>query len=278
MTVPGMARGMDYDEWLDSKKKRTRLDSKKKRTSDDIMTPEANYEAVKNWAIDRFGLEGKRIVRPFWPGADYTTEEYDDDTIVIDNPPYSIERQIIRWYCQHNVRFFLYCNGLTAIHCYTTKSETLPVGLVLVKDSIAFNESMVNVGFVTNLLEPGQLLLSGTLNDAISKSQKRMNRGKKRSYPEHIYTAAALGKLGRDGIDTMVQMNKYVTHTPDGRHIYGGGIRIDDDRELKRLMTHEAHNRGRRNRAEDPDREGADGRIPEDRLQEREDLHPLLLR
>ena len=44
---------------------------KPKKTTDDCYTPENVYEAVRDWAVQEYGLEGREIVRPFWPGGDY---------------------------------------------------------------------------------------------------------------------------------------------------------------------------------------------------------------
>lgn len=47
-----------------------------KKTTDDCHTPENIYETVKNWVVERYNLQGREIVRPFWPGADFQSLEY----------------------------------------------------------------------------------------------------------------------------------------------------------------------------------------------------------
>ena len=42
---------------------------KPKKTTDDCYTPPAVYEAVKDWAVKEYDIEGKEIVRPFYPGG-----------------------------------------------------------------------------------------------------------------------------------------------------------------------------------------------------------------
>lgn len=70
--VSGMnPRDMTYDEWLAKFD-----DNNKPKTSDDTFTPPAIYEIVKNYAIKKYGLEGRRVVRPFYPGGDYQNFNY----------------------------------------------------------------------------------------------------------------------------------------------------------------------------------------------------------
>ena len=52
-------RDMTYDEWL------AKFDENNKpKTSDDTFTPKEIYEAVKTYAVAKYGLQGRRVVRP----------------------------------------------------------------------------------------------------------------------------------------------------------------------------------------------------------------------
>ena len=46
-----------------------------KKTTDDCYTPDNIYDAVKKWCIEKYGLKGKKIIRPFYPGGDYQKED-----------------------------------------------------------------------------------------------------------------------------------------------------------------------------------------------------------
>lgn len=46
-----------------------------KKTTDDCYTPPYIYDAVKSWAVNEYGLEGRPVVRPFYPGGDYENYE-----------------------------------------------------------------------------------------------------------------------------------------------------------------------------------------------------------
>ncbi len=69
---------------------------KLKKTTDDCYTPPAVYDAVLNFCRKEFDIEGKDIQRPFYPGGDYQAEaeNYGEDVVVIDNPPFSILSKI----------------------------------------------------------------------------------------------------------------------------------------------------------------------------------------
>ena len=51
---------------------------KARHTSDDTFTPENIYNCVRDWCVRRYGLDGAKIVRPFWPGEDFTKAESPD--------------------------------------------------------------------------------------------------------------------------------------------------------------------------------------------------------
>lgn len=60
-----MAYGETYEQFIEK--------FKPKRTTDDCFTPDEVYEAVLQWAVEELHLEGREVVRPFWPGATTST-------------------------------------------------------------------------------------------------------------------------------------------------------------------------------------------------------------
>ena len=99
---------------------------KPKLTTDDCYTPENVYEAVRDWAVRRYGLEGLEVIRPFWPGGDYQGMEYPDGCVVIDNPPFSILSEICRWYMGRGIRFFLFAPTLILFSVASGACKYLP--------------------------------------------------------------------------------------------------------------------------------------------------------
>lgn len=77
---------------------------KPKKTTDDCYTPENIYETVKEWACNEYGINPEKIVRPFWPGGDYECYPYKDGDVVLDNPPFSIIGQIVKFYNRYEAK------------------------------------------------------------------------------------------------------------------------------------------------------------------------------
>lgn len=84
-----------------------------RKTTDDCYTPTAVYEAVAEWVREKYGIDRERMVRPFYPGGDYERHEYKMSDVVVDNPPFSILSNIISFYQQHEIPFFLFAPTLT---------------------------------------------------------------------------------------------------------------------------------------------------------------------
>ena len=95
----------DYDGFLDK--------FQAKKTTDDCYTPAPVYDAILDFVKTLTPLDGRPIVRPFYPGGDFVNYEYPENCVVIDNPPFSILSQIVRFYSAHNVPFFLFGPSLT---------------------------------------------------------------------------------------------------------------------------------------------------------------------
>ena len=106
-----MARGEiseedeEYQEFLEK--------FKLKKTTDDCYTPPAVYDAVLKFVGTLTDLEGRKVERPFVPGGDYEAYEYAPNSIVVDNPPFSILSQICRFYSERGIPFFLFAPALT---------------------------------------------------------------------------------------------------------------------------------------------------------------------
>ncbi len=120
---------------------------KPKLTTDDCYTPQNIYEAIRDWAVEHYGLQGAPVVRPFYPGGDYERETYPDGCVVIDNPPFSILSQICRFYMEHGVRFFLFAPALTLFSVFGGECNYLPMSCRITYE----NGADVRTSFVTNL-------------------------------------------------------------------------------------------------------------------------------
>lgn len=121
---------------------------KPKKTTDDCYTPDNIFEAVKNWAVNEYHLEGREIVRPFWPGGDYERHPYPEGCVVIDNPPFSILAQIVRTYENNGIDFFLFAPYLTNFGSGQRCSHIITATQITYE-----NGANVPTAFVTNLDE-----------------------------------------------------------------------------------------------------------------------------
>lgn len=131
--------GEDYEKFVDK--------FKPKLTTDDCYTPQNIYEAIRDWAVKHYGLQGAPVVRPFYPGGDYEHETYPDGCVVIDNPPFSILSQICRFYMERGIRFFLFAPALTLFSIAAGTCNYLPMSCNIIYE----NGADVRTSFVTNL-------------------------------------------------------------------------------------------------------------------------------
>lgn len=163
-----------------------------KKTADDCYTPEPVYEVVKEWAVNRYNLSGKKIVRPFYPGGDYENENY-DGAVVIDNPPFSIISEICGFYIQNKIDFFLFAPGLTLFSTYVGKAK-----YVTGTNIIYENGAGILTGFVTNLGE-NKIEIAPELIERIEEANKiETKQTKKKDYPKELITPA-IYKLAKRG-------------------------------------------------------------------------------
>lgn len=118
-----------------------------KKTTDDCYTPEPVYNVIRDYVCERYGVDPAKIVRPFWPNADYRRMEYPDGCVVLDNPPFSIVSQIVRFYRHNGIRFFLFVPGLTPFSALHKGTTVLCCGVSIIYE----NGAKVNTSFAHNL-------------------------------------------------------------------------------------------------------------------------------
>ena len=180
---------MDYDGFLEK--------FKPKKTTDDCYTPPNIYEAVKAWAVKEYALEGREIVRPFWPGGDFETFDYPDGCVVIDNPPFSIMSRIVKWYAVQGIDYFLFSPYLTNLGI---GGGAYGVNHIIAPVSVTYeNGAQVDTAFVTNM---GEWFIRAVpeLMDALQEQEDINAKAKTKSLPKYVYpdcviTSAAVGYM-----------------------------------------------------------------------------------
>ena len=207
---------------------------KPKKTTDDCYTPDNIYDAVKKWCIERYGLSGKKIIRPFYPGGDYEHYEYPDGCVVLDNPPFSILSKIISFYNSKDIKFFLFAPALTLLSPVCDGYCGIAVGASITYE----NDAKVSTSFVTNL-ESNAAMTSPELYKIITEENKKNERKLHRElpkydYPDNVITATFLQKISKYGINFSVPKKEAIRisaldmQKENKKTIFGKGLLCSD--------------------------------------------------
>lgn len=225
---------------------------KPKLTTDDCYTPPAVYDAVLHWVTERCGLQGRNIVRPFYPGGDFECYPYEPGDVVVDNPPFSIISKIARFYADRDIPYFLFAPHLT---CFNIKAA--PTKVACYADITYENGAVVRTSFISNLFPGVAVMNAPGLLRAIKEAQagKQAKPLPKYSYPANVLTISKLDRLTKQGIEFQVMdtqcryISKLESQRTAGKTIYGSGYLISDGKaaELRAaeeivewpLMSHE---------------------------------------
>ena len=208
---------------------------KPKKTTDDCYTPENIYNVIADWVATEYNLDRADFVRPFFPGESFQDRQYPDGCIVVDNPPFSILAEIITWYAQRGIRFFLFGPGLTIFSARNVDVTYICVGA----DITYANGAQVCTSFVTNMdtcrarTAPDLFRLIEIENDKNVKGAKV--HVPKYEFPDCVVTAAILQRWSKHGIsyrlnkEDCVRISALDSMKEAGKAIYGGGYLLSED-------------------------------------------------
>ena len=218
---------------------------KPKKTTDDCYTPENVYEAVRDWAVQEYGLQGREIVRPFWPGGDYERYEYPAGCVVIDNPPFSILSKICGFYDAHGIDYFLFAQSKTLFGINRGESNYVVADAGIIYE----NGANVRTGFVTNLGEY-KVTLSGELHRLVKAANEANTKHEKQLpvyvYPHNVINAAQLQKIVCRGIDMRIRpedatfIRSMDAQREEGKAIYGGGFLLSSRAAAEKASAEKA--------------------------------------
>lgn len=137
-----MANGETYEEFV------AKFRRSKAKTTDDCITPKTVYDGVLSYVRDRYKIGDAPIVRPFYPGGDYEAYDYPAGCVVVDNPPFSILKKIVRFYQERCIRFFIFCDSRFCLGYLDIPG----VSIVFCKADITYdNGAVVSTAFCSNL-------------------------------------------------------------------------------------------------------------------------------
>ena len=217
-----------------------------KKTTDDCYTPDNIYDVVKKWCIERYGLKGKKIIRPFYPGGDYQKEDYSRDCVVLDNPPFSIISEICEWYTERNIPFFMFAPALTLLGIAkgTMNYVACCVGVTYA------NGANVSTSFVTNLGDK-KIIASAELRELIEEAnkenlQKMHKELPKYSYPDEVLTATMLGYMAAHGTSLEIEAKDVYfirgldSQKESGKGLFGSGFLLSEKAAAEKAAAEKA--------------------------------------
>ena len=215
-----------------------------KLTTDDCYTPKPVYDAVLKFVGTITKLDGRKVVRPFFPGGNYEDlSQYPKGCVVVDNPPFSMLSKICRFYCERGIQFFLFGPELTlfsATDCDLTYINC--AGHIIYE-----NGADVRTGFITNLIPDLRIWVCPELGSMIDEAQPKEDKTKRGFvYPDNIVTAATLGKIAERDVELKIRktscepIKESDSAKEQGRSLYGGGFIMSDRAAAERAAAERA--------------------------------------
>lgn len=223
----------DYYEWL--KKFET------KKTTDDTYTPPLVYKVVYDYVGNELmPLDGLDVLRPFYPNGDYEAVDYKDNSIVIDNPPFSILSKICRFYQRRGIRFFLFAPALTAFNLVRGING---VTVIVAPATITYdNGAVIETAFITNLSPNIKVKTAPSLSKALMATQQLKRKMPKYCYPDNVLMISQLQKLCKYNVDFEIMSDEccfidYLEQQKSfGKKLFGGGFLISDEKAQELLQ------------------------------------------
>lgn len=212
----------EYKEFIDK--------FKPKHTSDDCYTPEIVYNCIVDYVENEYGLKKENFVRPFKPEGDYENEIYNKNDVVVDNPPFSIESQIIDFYLKNNIKFFLFCNGLTAMNLLAKNRQ---ITLIVTSSHIVYeNGAQVRTAFVTNLDNDGTRIKTAPSLDKdlqiAFETLKDVKQITEYIYPKNVLKTTDFHHIANRDFKINENQLFYKHDLKNSDHCYGGCILVSD--------------------------------------------------
>lgn len=209
-----------------------KFDEFKDYTTDDTFTPNDVMAEVYRYVSERWHLDPAYFVRPFWPGADYKTFNYDifgenvwDRCVVVDNPPFSMISKIVRFYTERGISFFLFAPGLVILNV----AAGVPGLTRIVGGNVRYeNKALVPTGFITNL--PGDNIIE-TEPELFDKICEHKAPRPRKVYDEHVIRSGNVINLCRIGAKVEIPRDEATDPIPCldcGEKVFGSCILVSD--------------------------------------------------
>ena len=220
-----------------------------KKTTDDCYTPPLIYDTILNWVCNRYNIDPACVVRPFYPGGDYQADTYPPGCLVLDNPPFSILTQIVQFYLDQGIDFFLFAPSLT---CLSSRTTAMRINHIIADANITYdNGAVVRTAFVTNLDRDIILQTAPDLRAAIAAASALIAAQSKTTlpkytYPSHVVTAANAQYMASHDVELVVRREDCCfipaldAQKAAGKAIFGGGLLLSDQAAAKKAAAEKA--------------------------------------
>lgn len=236
----------EYNEFLDK--------FEAKKTTDDCYTPDIVYDAVADWVADEYGLDRANFVRPFYPNGDYQREKYPNGCAVVDNPPFSILTEILRFYVSKGIKFFLFAPTLTLFTGRGLDICYLPVGVGVTYE----NGASVNTSFITNM-EDLRIHVRPDLYETVKRAndqnlQETRKELLRYEFPSHVVTAAGLSRYAVHGVEFELRpeecqrISALDSMKEVDKALFGGGFLLSDSAAKRNKAAEIQKEENKRNR------------------------------
>lgn len=212
----------DYENFVDK--------FKTKKTTDDCYTPPEVYNCVLRYVSEKCNIRGAEIVRPFYPGGDYENCEYPDGCIVVDNPPFSILSQIVKFYIEKDIKFFLFAPHLTL---FSSRAECcrIVVGVSIIYE----NGAIVKTSFMSNLFDDVMVMSDSFLYRELERINKLRKVNLPRyEYPNSVLTVSDMQWCVERGVSMRFKKNDIYhvrgldSQKPHKKGIFGAGFLLSE--------------------------------------------------
>ena len=165
---------------------------------------------------------------------------------MVDNPPFSILSEIIRFYDRNGVKFFLFAPALTLFSARNVDVTYLAAGCDITYE----NGAQVKTSFITNL-DSCRLRTCPELFQMVQQADEENQKADKVTlpkyeYPDEIVTAAIVQRWTRYGIEFSVakesctRISALDAQKEIGKAIFGGGFLLSERAAAERAAAERA--------------------------------------
>jgi len=205
------------------------------KTTDDCYTPQNVYEVVADYVAKEYGKNKADFVRPFYPGGDYQNEKYKKGCTVVDNPPFSILSEILKFYNAKHIDYFLFCPGLLLGSACRNGATIICTDAQIMYE----NKAIIKTNFVTNM-DPDLIAkavpeLFAKIKEVDAKNREEITRTNPvYKYPANLQTAASLNYMAHYGVafeigkKSAVVVDDLDAMKEHKKTIFGDGLLISD--------------------------------------------------